>query len=209
MAQNDKNYWDNLEKPWNRTDCEAFYTTSRNRYSNRQMAARTGRCLQTMERWREEDEWDRKREFFQQQLTKAIQSRSIEATSKRFVKDIERCSVVLAEQLAAIAFDNYEAHKLERDLAIRMLTSYRDLLDKAEEEFDTSTLEGQITKLKAMPGFDANQWSLILTRSTQGIANATGLINYIQLDAAIKTLIAKGYEIVDPSQEVIDVTSND
>lgn len=177
--------WDNWTRPWSREQCKIRYVQG-DRASIRQMVLYSGRSKSSIERWREEDRWEDERGQFQEKLKTVTQEKTLEKASDK-----------LSDELSEVAIANYKAHKLARDYALAVFQIKARHLKKIQSLPE----EQQFDALKSHSASELNYWSLILARSTQEIANSTGLAYYININTSAKKLEQEGYVVLDPRQD--------
>ncbi|NJM23751.1 MAG: hypothetical protein HC907_36695 [Richelia sp. SM1_7_0] len=114
-------------------------------------------------------------------------------------KVLDKTSEKLSDNLVGIAVDNYEVHKLEREVAHSVLKIKSQLLALIDP--NQLDVEEIVEILKKIDGCDTNYWSLILSRSTAGISNSTGLSNFVNVNAAFKRIEQEGFVIIDPASK--------
>lgn len=177
--------WNSLPKPWSREKCEERFVKSDDRLSIRQMAAASGRAKSTIEDWRSEDDWEDKRGRYQDE---------IRATTK--AKTIEKVSDRLSDDLSKIITKNYKVHEIFRDCA----HAYAQIRARQLLEIQKMEPEQQAEALKKLNTKEMNDWSMIASRSTQGISDAMGLPYWANLNTAFKKIEDSGLIVIDPTQ---------
>jgi hypothetical protein len=177
--------WEKLPKPWSREQCKERFVKG-DRISIRQMTAASGKSKSTIERWRVEDRWEDERGRYQDELKTVTREKTIEKASDK-----------LSDELADIATANFKAHKLVRDYAHLIF----QIKARHLKEIQQLPPEEQVAELKKHSASEMNYWSLILSRSTQEIAAATGLPYYINVNTSAKKLEQEGYVVLDPRSE--------
>ena len=180
--------WEELPKPWKREQCRQRYVEGDDDIGIRGLAKISGQPKGTLERWARDDSprWIVQRGQYRDRLKTEIQQKTIEKASER-----------LSDDLADISVANYEAHKLARDYAHTIFKIKAKDLQRVIKLPD----EERLVELKKHSASDMNYWSLILSRSTQEIAAATGLPYYINANTAFTKLEKEGYIIIDPRAE--------
>ena len=178
--------WEELPKPWTKEQCRQRYVEGGDDIGIRGLANLAGLNKGTIEYWVRKEEWVRQRRQFRDRLKTETQQKAIEKTSER-----------LSDELADISVANYEAHKLARDYAHTIFKIKAKDLQRVIKLPD----EERLVELKKHSASDMNYWSLILSRSTQEIAAATGLPYYINANTAFTKLEKEGYIIIDPRAE--------
>lgn len=128
------------------------------------------------------------------------------ADKKEFHKDLAKkaASQKLVDELSKLATDSYKAHYQLLAYAAQVINyKVRDLAN-IERLPEHERLE--YLKTEHNP-YDMDAWSRIISRATQGIAQATGLQSYIDINAAIKRLEKDGYGIIDISSIKDDIAT--
>ena len=177
--------WEELRLPWTREQCRRRYVEGEDNIGVRGLAKMSGVPKGTLERWVRSDCWPAQREKYRETLKVSIQEKTIEKTSDK-----------ISDELAEIATANYQAHKLARDYAARVIQA------KARQLVDDLALYGEAQK-KAVAQHSAaemNQWSQMLRRSTDAINEIRGVKYFADINAAADKLQREGYEILDPSE---------
>lgn len=153
----------------------------------RGLSEASGQARSTLERWSKTELWVDQRRQFQGTLKAVTQQKSIEKASEK-----------LSDELADVAIANYKAHKLARDYALAIFQIKARHIKKVQSLPD----DEQMKELKNHSASEMNYWSLILARSTQEIANSTGLAYYININTSAKKLEQEGYVVLDPREDV-------
>jgi hypothetical protein len=179
--------WDKLPKPWTKEQCRRRYVEGGDNIGIRGLAATAGQPKGTLEEWVKRESWVEQRRQYQDRLTTATQTRTVEKVSEK-----------LSDDLSEVAIANYEKHRLARDYAARIFEIKSNLLTEIES---LPLAEKEASLAKHHSGSEMNYWSQVLKRSTDAIAQGTGLNYYVEINAAAGRLEKEGYEIVDPSSE--------
>jgi hypothetical protein len=179
--------WEELPKPWTKEQCRQRYVESGDDIGIRGLANLSGLNKGTVERWVRNEDWVRQRRQYCDRLKASTQEKTIEKASER-----------LSDELADISVANYKAHKLARDYAYAIFQIKAKHLKKIQQLPDGE----QLGELKKHSGNDMNYWSLILARSTQEIAAATGLPYFVNANTAFKKLEMEGFVVLDPRVEI-------
>ena len=171
--------WDNWTKPWSREQCKERYVRG-DKISIRQIALASGRAKSSMERWRQDDNWEDDRRQYQVQLGTSVTEKAIEKTSER-----------LSDEIADIAIANYQAHKMVRDYVVELIQIRVAALeeDKKRDDLNMAAI------LKKHGAESLNYLSLALARATQEIATVTGLQYHVDINAAIRRIEREGLGI--------------
>lgn len=171
--------WDNWTKPWTREQCKERYVRG-DKISIRQIALASGRAKSSMERWRQDDNWEDDRRQYQSQLGTSVTEKAIEKTSER-----------LSDEIADIAIANYQSHKMVRDYVVELISIRVAALEEDKKRDDLS----MAAILKKHGAESLNYLSLALARATQEIATVTGLQYHVDINAAIRRIEREGLGI--------------
>jgi hypothetical protein len=177
--------WDSLPKPWSREKCEERFVKGEDRLSIRKMAAASGRAKSTIEDWMDKDNWEDKRGRYQDEIRATTQAKTIEKVSDR-----------LSDDLSKIITKNYKVHEVFRDCA----HAYAQIQARYLLEIQRMEPDKQREALKKINAKEMSDWSMIASRSTQGISDAMGLPYWANLNTAFKKVEDTGYIVIDPTQ---------
>ena len=156
----------------------------------RGLADKSGQPKGTVERWAKQELWVDQRRQYKDTLTTTVQAKTIEKTSEK-----------LSDQLSEIAIANYNCHELLRNYAAKVVEIKARQLQEIQQ---LPLVEKEVMLTKHHSGYEMNYWSQILKRSTDAIAQVSGLSYYVDINAAAGRLEREGYEIIDPNNEQTD-----
>lgn len=190
------NQWESLPKPWTKEQCRRRYVECDDEISFTNLAKLSGIGASTLFRWSTEDikndedgaeGWVAQRERFVRQLREVVTEKTLEKTSEK-----------LSTELSQVAIACYKPHKMTRDYATEILRlkylRLRNLKDKSPDEIEEEIKKHHIS-------YEIDNWSKVLTRSTDAIIKLTGLDYYVNLNAAAAKIESEGYIISDPTQD--------
>lgn len=156
----------------------------------RGLADASGQPKGTVERWAKQELWVDQRRRYKDTLTTTVQQKTIEKTSEK-----------LSDKLSEIAIANYKCHELARNYAAKII----EIKARQLSEIQRLPHAEMVARLdKEHSGYEMNYWSQILKRSTDAIAQVSGLNYYVDINAAAGRLEREGYEIIDPNNEQTD-----
>jgi hypothetical protein len=180
--------WEQLPKPWTKEQCRQRYVEGEDDIGFRGLSELSGYSKSKIAKWAADDvpTWAVQRGQYRDRIRTETQQKTIDKTSER-----------LSDDLSDISVANYEAHKLARDYAHTIFKIKAKHLQQVIKLPD----EERLAELKKHSASDMNYWSLILSRSTQEIAAATGLPYYINANTAFTKLEKEGYIILNPQAE--------
>lgn len=179
--------WDKLPKPWTKEQCRRRYVEGGDNIGIRGLADASGQPRTTLGRWSSEGDWVGQRSQYSDRVVTATQTRTVEKVSEK-----------LSDQLSEIAIANYKCHELLRNYAAKVVEIKAHQLQAIQQ---LPLAEKDAILAKHHSGYEMNYWSQILKRSTDAIAQVSGLNYYVDINAAAGRLEREGYEIIDPSNE--------
>ena len=142
---------------WSREECERRFVEG-DYITIRELESVSGRSCSAIMAWKKLDQWDEKRKILQ----------SLKVKEPAYANG---CVKQMVSRMASAALNNYEAHKQVREYATAMFNKRMTEFLKAEAEGDEEFLR----MFRRDGSRDLNNWSQILTRSTQEIARVLGL----------------------------------
>lgn len=179
-------FWRRWKQPWTRSQITRRYIESNDNIGIRRLAQDSGVSKGTIEIWCRQENWVGQKRRYSDGLQTATRDKAIEKTAEK-----------LSDELSDVAIANYQAHKLARDYATAV---FQIKAMHMQSILDTGASQ-QSELLKFHNAHEMNSWSLILTRATEGINQATGLPCHININTAAKTLNSAGYSVTELRQE--------
>ncbi len=159
-------FWKKWKTPWKRDQCCRRYVEGGDEIGIRQLAKDSGQPKGTLERWSSQESWVDQRRQYGDNLRAVTQQKTVEKTSEK-----------ISDELSEIAATNYKIHRLARDYAASIFQIKAQHMQVVRQ----MPLEQQLDAIRLSDARELNYWSMIMSRATQGIAEATGLPYYIAI----------------------------
>ena len=179
---------DQIER--DRKEAERFYIQSPEEPSLRDVSARIGRPYTTINYWKKQGNWEKKRKKYWGDIEKLTHT-----------KAVDKISDILSNEAAELAIDHLRYYQKFRRFTEMILAQRIKAIEAADDPI------AEIAKLSMK---DLNYLSQIGDRCAKGESAAIGLHLQIDPTSAAKKIESMGYAIVDPSKAIeVDATEPD
>ena len=173
-----------------RAEAERIYIQSLEEPSIRELALRVNRHHNTIDYWKKQGDWKKKRQAYWGDVGKLT-----------YTKAVDKISEILSNEAAELAIDHLRHYQKFRRFTEMILAQRMKKIEAAEDPI------AEIAKLSMK---DLNYLSQIGDRCVKGESAAIGLHLQIDPTSAAKKIENMGYAIVDPTDAIeVDATEPD